>query len=216
MSKLRVFLADDHVVVREGLKSMVNHQPDMELVGEASDGQAALQQAIGLGPDVAILDISMPGLNGAQVVQRLKRVAPQVKVLALSIHEDIGYLHKLLEAGADGYVLKRSAGDELILAIRSVAAGNAYLDPALAGKVTESLIRKQTPQAWRQESELSEREGEVLRLIAKGYSNKEIAAQLGISVRTIETYRGRALDKLGLYSRVEIVRYALQRGWLED
>jgi DNA-binding NarL/FixJ family response regulator len=216
-AKLRIFLADDHAVVRQGLRALVNAQPDMEVIGEAADGRDALQHVSGCEPDIAVLDISMPGLNGAQVTERLKQLCPRIKVLALSVHEDKSYLRQALEAGASGYVLKRAAADELIRAIRTVAAGGVYLDPSLAGKVVGSFVNKSPQQLLRGEIEgapLSEREAEVIRLIAQGYTNKEIAVQLSLSVKTVETYKARSMEKLGLDSRAEIVRYALEQGWL--
>jgi DNA-binding NarL/FixJ family response regulator len=214
-ARLRILLADDHTVVREGLKTLVNAQPDMEVIAEAADGQAAWQKARQLLPDVVVMDVSMPTLGGAGATTQLRQVCPQVKVLALSMHEDKSYLRELLEAGASGYVLKRSAAEDLIRAIRTVAAGGVYLDPSLAGKIVGSFVRQPSLKGEIEGSELSDRETEVLRLIAQGYSNKEIAAQLAISVKTVETYKARSMEKLGLGSRVDIVRYALQRGWLQ-
>ncbi len=216
MDKLRIFLADDHAVVRAGLKTLVDAQSDMVVVGEASDGQAALEQMRDCPADVVIMDISMPELNGAAATDQLRQQCPDIKVLALSVHEDTGYLRKLLEAGASGYVLKRSAADTLIQAIRMVAAGGMYLDPAIAGKVVGSLLGKPVVVGDPMAAELSERETDVVRLIAQGYSNKEIATLLNLSVKTVETYKARAMEKIGLDSRVAIVRYALQRGWLQE
>ena len=216
MDKLRIFLADDHAVVRAGLKTLVDAQSDMIVVGEADDGQSALEQTRDCAADVVIMDISMPQLNGAAATAQLQQQCPNIKVLALSVHEDTGYLRKLLEAGASGYVLKRSAADTLIQAIRMVAAGGVYLDPAIAGKVVGSLLGKSVLVGDPAAAELSERETDVVRLIAQGYSNKEIATLLNLSVKTVETYKARAMEKIGLDSRVAIVRYALQRGWLQE
>jgi DNA-binding NarL/FixJ family response regulator len=215
MSKLRVFLADDHAVVREGLKTLVNGQPDMEVVGEASDGQLTCDRVRELLPHVVVMDVSMPVRNGAQATEELRATCPEVKVLALTVHEDKGYLRQLLEAGAAGYVLKRAAAVELIHAIRTVAAGGVYLDPALAGAVVGGYVRKPSSKAAGA-GELSEREVEVVRLIAAGHSNKEIAARLDLSIKTVETYKSRSLEKLGLSSRADLVRYALRRGWLQE
>jgi len=216
MDKLRIFLADDHAVVRAGLKTLVDAQSDMMVVGEASDGQSALEQMRDCAADVVIMDISMPQLNGSSATAQLQEQCPDIKVLALSVHEDTGYLRKLLEAGASGYVLKRSAADTLIQAIRMVAAGDVYLDPAIAGKVVGSLLGKSLVVRDPAAAELSERETDVVKLIAQGYSNKEIATLLNLSVKTVETYKTRAMEKIGLDSRVAIVRYALQRGWLQE
>ncbi|HEU5097727.1 MAG TPA: response regulator transcription factor [Roseiflexaceae bacterium] len=212
MAKLRIFLADDHSVVREGLKTLVNGQSDMVVVGEADNGAQVRQLAAECGADVVIMDISMPQLNGAEATAELRQQCPEIKVLALSVHEDSSYVRRLLDAGASGYVLKRSASEMLIHAIRLVASGGVYLDSTIAGK----LLGNRAGQVGegKPDVELSEREADVIRLIAYGYSNKEIATQLGLSVKTVETYKARAVDKLGLDSRVAIVRYALQRGWL--
>jgi two-component system response regulator NreC len=215
MNKLRIFLADDHAVLRDGLKALVNAQSDMEVVGEADNGRTACQKAKELLPDVVVMDISMPEMNGAQATKRLKEVCPQIKVLALTAHEDKGYLRHLIETGASGFVLKRAATLELIQAIRVVAANGAYIDPTLAGELLSTSMRKPQRDAP-DNKELSERETEVVRLVAWGYSNKEIAAQLRISVKTVETYKARLGDKLELKSRTEIVRYAVRRGWLQD
>ncbi|HJZ49169.1 MAG TPA: response regulator transcription factor, partial [Roseiflexaceae bacterium] len=157
-----------------------------------------------------------PRLNGAQATAQLREHCPDIKVLALSFHEDTSYLRKLLEAGASGYVLKRSAAEALIHAIRTVAEGGIYLDPSIAGKIVGSLIGKPAAGDELPDVELSERESDVIRQIALGYSNKEIAARLNLSVKTVETYKARAMEKIGLDSRVAIVRYALDRGWLQE
>ncbi|HEY9405013.1 MAG TPA: response regulator transcription factor [Pyrinomonadaceae bacterium] len=216
MSKLRIFLADDHAIIREGLKSLIEAQPDMSVVGETDNGRTAWREAKSLNPDVVVMDISMPELNGAKATELLKRDCPQTKVLALTVHNDQGYLHQLLKAGASGYVLKRAAPHELIRAIRAVAAGETYLDPTIVSDVVGSYVRKQSTREGQPQGELSEREAEVLRLIALGYSNKEIASRLDISVRTVETYKSRLMEKLNFHSRAEIVRYALLQGWLEE
>jgi len=214
--KLQIFLADDHVVVREGLKVLINAQPDMIVVGEAGDGHTAYQQTRECQPDVVIMDITMPELNGVEATAQLKRACPNIKVLALSVHEDTSYLRQLLTAGADGYILKHAAADDLIQAIRMVAAGGVYLDPALAGHVVARYVRVPAVASALRGTALSERETEVVQGIAQGYSNKEIAAQLTLSVKTVETYRARAMEKLGLESRAALVRYALERGWLRS
>lgn len=216
MAKLHIFIADDHPVLREGLKSLVNSQQDMEVIGEAADGNTASEKAVKLRPDVVVMDVSMPELNGAEATQRIRASWPDVKVLALTVHEDKGYLRRLLEAGAVGYVLKRTAAEELIHAIRTVAGGGLYLDPSLARTVVGGFIGQPSGKDASLTGELSEREAEVVRLIAAGHSNKEIAARLGLSVKTVETYKARSLEKLGLNSRADLVRYALQRGWLQD
>jgi DNA-binding NarL/FixJ family response regulator len=217
MSKTRVFLADDHAVVREGLKAMVACQHDMEVVGEADDGAVACERIRAILPDVVVMDVTMPGLNGALATERVMRECPGVKVLAITVHEDNAHLHQLLAAGAAGYVLKRAAPDELIRAIRVVAAGGVHLDPSMAGKLVSGIARRPTPAgATAAQPELSDREAEVIRLTAAGYGNKEIAARLDLSVKTVETYRARAMEKLDIHGRTDLVRYVIRRGWLQD
>ena len=216
MSTLRILLADDHAMMREGLRSLVNAQADMEVVGEAGDGRAALLKARELQPDVVVMDISMPELNGIQATERLKGCCRKAKVLALTAYDDGGYLRQLLEAGASGYVLKRAAAEELVKAIRVVAAGGVYLDPALAGRVVSGYIGRKRLRGEAQNTELSEREEEVMRLVAWGYTNKEVAAYLNISVKTVETHKTNLMEKLDLKGRADIVRYALRQGWLRE
>ena len=215
MTRLRVLLAEDHAIVREGLRALLEAQPDMEVVGEAADGREALEAARALGPDVVVMDISMPGLNGARATEAIRRDCPGTRVLALTMHEDRGYLRQLVQAGASGYLLKRAASQDLIHALRAVAAGGTYLDPALAGEILVGFAGKAPGRGSRREDELSDREAEVVRLIARGFSNKEIAAQLDLSSKTVETYKARSLEKLGLSSRSDLVSYAVQRGWLD-
>lgn len=212
---LRVFLVDDHEMVREGLKMLIQKQADMEVIGEADSGRAAWRQIKKLQPDIVVTDVSMRDMNGAQLTKRLSQEYPHIKVIALTGFEDQNYLRQLLQAGVSGYVLKRVAAKELIHAIRIVAVGGIYLEPSLAGRVVDGYIGRGTNTGINPAGDLSEREEEVLRGIAFGYSNKEIAAQLEISVKTIETYKTRLMEKLDLHSRVDIVRYALQREWLQ-
>ncbi len=218
MPKLRIFLVDDHPIVRKGLKALIVEQSDMEVVGEAGDGKTALSQVKELQPNVMILDFSLPDMNGFQVVERVKQICPGTNVLVLTIHEASGYLRQMFQAGASGYLLKRTAGEELAQALRIVAAGGAYLDPTLAGRMVSTLVNQSVSKnkSLVVGSKLSDREREVLRLIALGYSNKEIAIQLDLSAKTIETYKARLIEKLGLSSRSELVRYALNQGWLQD
>jgi DNA-binding NarL/FixJ family response regulator len=213
---LRVFLADDHAVVREGLKALINAEPGIKIIGEAADGLTACERVTTLKPDVVVMDVSMPGLTGSQATERLRRECPEVKVIALTVHEDKGYIRQLLAAGAVGYVLKRTAPEELIRAIRVVAAGEVYLDPRMAGKVVGGFVRRGAETRKPVGAALSEREVEVARLTAAGHSHKEIAARLEVGIKTVETYRARAMEKLGLKSRAELVRYAFQKGWLQD
>ena len=215
VAKLRIFLADDHTVVRAGLKALINEHPDMEVVGEAGDGKTACNLACEIMPDIVIMDVSMPEMNGVQAMHEMRERCPDVKVIALTVHEERSALRELMEAGASGYVLKRSAAEDLIHAIQVVARGDMYLDPSVAavalGKLTRSPVRGK-----RDSTELSDRETEVLQLIARGHSNKEIAGRLEISIKTVETYKARSMEKLGLAGRADIVRFAVRKGWLQD
>ena len=215
MPKLRVFLADDHAVVREGLKALINGQAGMEVVGEAADGRTACARAREIRPDVVVMDVSMPELNGVQATRQLRSQCPDVKVLALTVHEERSYLRDLIEAGASGYVLKRSAAEDLVHAVQVVARGDVYLDPSVTAVVLGKLSRAHPP-SDSSGLELSDRETEVLQLIAQGHSNREIASRLKISIKTVETYKARSMEKLGLTGRADIVRFALQKGWLKD
>lgn len=216
MNKLRVLLADDHKIVREGLTLLVNSQPDMEVVGEADNGRAAIALARELKPDVVVMDVSMPEVNGLEATKKLLRLYPEIKVLTLTRHADDGYLQQLLRAGASGYVLKLSAADELVRAIRAVVAGKTYLDPEMMEHIVEAAVGGKAARGPSADKELSKREREVLRFTALGYANKEIAARLSISVRTVEVHKANAMQKMGMKSRIDIVRYAILRGWLRD
>ena len=215
-SRLRILLADDHVTVRQGLKMLIESQGDMTVVSEASDGSTAVEQARTLRPDVVVMDISMPGMNGLVATRTLKSIQPDSVIVILTRHGDDAYLQELLRAGADGYVLKQSAASELVQAIRATAARNQYLDSALTARVTAGFLAKSGRRAQATGVSLSDREAEVLRLIAAGYSNKEIAAQLELSVKTVEVHKANASRKLGLKGRIDIVKYALLQGWLSD
>lgn len=212
--KLRVFLADDHPIVLAGIKALVMADEELEVIGEARDGRTALRLATELNPDVAVLDISMPGLSGTKLAEQLRVLCPNCKLLALTVHEDRGYLRQLLEVGVVGYVVKRSATDELIRAIHIVAAGGVYLDPSIAGKVLGSSHQGASERKAGTTANLSEREIDVLKLTAAGHSNKAVATELEIGVKTVETYKARAMEKLGFQTRVELVRYAVAKGWL--
>ena len=213
---LRIVLADDHAVVREGLKALINAQSDMRVVGEASDGEAACRVTVAQSPDVLVMDLSMPLLGGAEATARVRRECPGVKVLALTVHEERAYLTQLLRAGASGYVLKRAVAAELVHAVRIVASGGTYIDPAMVGSLVEGYLDRQDVATQPAHGPLSDREREVLMRIARGFSNKEIAAELELSVKTVETYKARVAEKLGLRSRVAIVRYAAEQGWLNQ
>jgi DNA-binding NarL/FixJ family response regulator len=214
--RLRILLADDHVVMRQGLKLLLEGQKDMVVVSEAGDGAAAIQQAQELKPDVIIMDISMPGMNGLVATRTLKRVLPDAAIVTLTRHGDDAYLQELMRAGASAYVLKQSAPSELIQAIRACAAGGQYLDSALTARVTAGFLGRDLKKPNQPGATPSERESEVLRLIAAGYSNKEIASRLTLSVKTVEAHKANAMRKLGLTGRIGIVKYAVLQGWLEN
>jgi len=213
MTKLRIFLAEDQTILRHSLKSLIENQSDLQVVGEAADGGEAVRLVKTLKPDVVVMDVSLPGTDGVQATQAIKRTSPEVKVLILTVHETRFQIRRALQAGASGYVVKRSAAEELIQALRAVAAQGVYLDRIVATKLVSGL--KPAGAAKTLHAGLSDREGEVLQLIALGYANKEIAARLNLSVKTVETFKARSMEKLGLRSRVDIVRHAMDRGWLD-
>ena len=208
---IRVSLADDHPFVLMGIRSLIEMEEEFEIASASSDGETAVADILQSRPDVAIIDISMPKLDGVQVIARLRAERPDLKMLALTVHEDAAYLHQVLRAGADGYLLKRSAAEEVVRAIHDVSAGQQFIDPAIARKVT-GLISGEAPPI----EALSEREIDVLRLLAQGFTSKEIADQLQIGVKTVETYKSRATTKLDLRTRAQIVRFAVTQGWLND
>jgi two-component system response regulator NreC len=210
----RVLLADDHETVRQGLKLLLNAQLDIEVVGEAADGREAVSQVKQIMPDVVVMDVSMPDLNGLAATRAVKEAAPEVAVVALTRHSDDAYVQELLGAGASGYVLKQSASAELVRAIRAAAAGQRYLDATLAARAADAYLARN---AGRQPNPtISERETNVLRMMALGHSNKEIGNALDISVKTVEVHKANAMRKLGLRGRIDVVRYAALNGWLKD
>jgi DNA-binding NarL/FixJ family response regulator len=215
-SRIRILLADDHVTVRHGLKLLIDSQPDLQVVAEASDGASALHLAISSNPDVVVMDISMPGMNGLVATQRLKEQRPRIAIVTLTRHSDDAYLQELLRAGVAGYVLKQSAPTELLQAIRAAAAGGQYLDSTMTARVTAGFLSRQGKKVREPGGTLSEREAQVLRLIASGYSNKEIAGRLALSVKTVEAHKSNAMKKLDLNGRIDIVKYALLQGWLHN
>ena len=215
MKQLQVLLADDHAMLLEGLKVLINSQPDMQVVAEANSGTEAVSKAKEYQPDVVVMDISMPGGNGLKATQTLKQMSPKTRILVLTRHDEPVYMRQLLQAGVEGYMVKRAAANALVSAIRTVAGGGVYVDPSLANRVVEGFVGR-TAADRLQEVKLSDREAEVLRLTAWGYSNKEIAGALRVGVKTVETYKARVMNKLGLNSRAEIVRYAVRQGWMDE
>ena len=216
MEKLRILLAEDHQTVREGIKLLVNAQPDMEVICEVGDGEQAIKESTRLKPDLLVMDISMPTMNGLKATKKLRELLPDIKILTLTRHTDDGYLKQLIGAGANGYVLKQSAPTDLLQAIRTVAAGNAYLDPSLTRKVMGGYVSRAESVRGESKGDLTDREEEVLRLISFGYSNKEIGSRLDVSVKTVEAHKANAMRKLGISSRIDIVRYAILQNWLQD
>lgn len=215
MSSIRVILADDHPVVLAGMKALLDGVADITVVGEATNGPSALRAFRETSPDIAVLDISLPEINGLKLAEIAAADFPKVKVLALTVHEDRAYVQPMMKAGARGYLLKRSAADELVRAIRSIADGGLYLDPAVAEMVVPTAPADQAA-GKPQLGELSQRETEVLQMISRGLSNKEIGGRLDISVKTVETHKARALEKLGIRTRAEIVRYGVAHRWLDE
>ena len=215
MKKLAVFIADDHALLREGLKSLIDSQADMRCVGEASDGQAAIDGAQRLSPDVVVLDVAMPKVNGLQATKQIVQACPKSKVLSLTRHSENSYVQELLKAGASGYVLKQSPSATLLAAIRTIASDQDYLDPAVTAKVIGGYVAKGASRIGTP-GHISERENEVLRLIALGYSNKEIAARLNLSVKTVEVHKANAMRKLNMRGRIDIVKFAVLQGWLDQ
>ena len=218
MNKVRILLADDHAVLRSGLRLLLEAQSDLKVVGEADNGQTALTLAESLQPDLILLDLTMPGLNGLDALPLLRRSAPDARLLILTMHDDEGYLRQALKTGAAGYVLKKAADSELLSAIRAVMRGEVYVHSAMTRILLEGLI----PDAVSSVSDdadpwagLSEREREVLRRVALGHTSAEIAEQLVLSVKTVETYRARGMEKLGLRSRAALVKFALGKGLLD-
>lgn len=212
-SKKRILLADDHTILRSGLRFMLASQEDLEIVGEASTGTETLKQCEILQPDLILLDLSMPVLGGLDVLPALRRIAPASKILVLTMHDDKHYLHQALQGGAAGYVLKKAADTELISAIRAVLNGEMYVHHSMMRFLLEDVLplKEQAGQTDLWES-LSEREQEVLRLVALGYTSSEIAEKLSLSAKTVETYRARGMEKLGLRNRAALVHFALSRG----
>ena len=215
---IRLLIADDHGVIRAGLQALFNAEPDLLVVGEAADGFNTLQLAQKLEPDVILVDVSMPGMGGVELIQYIKEVLPQAHTLILTVHEDEGLLREAIEAGASGYIVKRAIGSELIDAIRTVNMGNLYIHPTMTRALLKDIYAEPPSEEPSDESlvsTLTPREIEVLGFIAQGYTNRQIATDLGISVRTVEGHRANLVDKLGLQSRVDLMRYAKEFGLLE-
>jgi DNA-binding NarL/FixJ family response regulator len=212
MPKARILLVEDHVVLRQGLKALFAYEPDLEIVGEAGDGHEALELISELHPDVILMDISMPGLNGIETTQQIRRRYPQIKVVALSMHTDEEYVFQMLRAGASGYVLKQSNSMEVLLAIRTALTGGSFLSPLISNTVINEYIQRVGAGGYSSSHLLTKREREVLQFLAEGFSNQEIAQQLNISVKTVESHRSNMMNKLGLSNKTELIKYAIRQG----
>jgi len=209
--KIRILLADDHKLVRQGFRLILLSQPDMEVVGETSNGREAVELAKSLSPDLVVMDVTMPELNGIEATRRIRESSPRVRVLALSVHRDAVYVREIIRAGAEGYLLKESADTDLLAAVRSVAEGNSYLSP----EVSSAILTDYRKHATNPIDLLTSREREILQLVAEGKTNKEIATTLRLSVYTVDGHRTRIMDKLNLHSVGELVRFAVRNGLID-
>jgi DNA-binding NarL/FixJ family response regulator len=211
--KIRVLVADDHTIVRQGLRAVLEREPDIEVVGEAADGREAVKKALALLPDVVVMDVSMPALNGLEATARIYREAPKVRILALTMHSSEEYVYSFLKAGARGYLLKESAASDLVDAIREVRYGNTYLHPSISIKVINEYLKRPDPRLRSGPSALlTPREREILQLIAEGHTNKDMAELLQLSVKTVEAHRTRVMEKLQIHNVAGLTRYAISRG----
>ena len=215
MEKIRILLADDHTLMRSGIRALLEDEPGLTVIGEAEDGRSAVAQACKLGPDLVIMDIAMPLLNGLEATRQIRQQCPHVRVLILSMHDNEEYIRQVLEAGAMGYILKDAAARELISAIRSVYRGEAVLSPAVTRLVIEDYLRWGGTRPQAESDGLSPREREVLQLIAEGYTNKQIAEILSISIKTVQAHRNNLMGKLDLHDRGELIKYAIQKKIIE-
>ena len=212
-NKLKIVLADDHTILREGLRALLTSDPDFEVVGEARDGREAVRCVEKLGPDLLLMDLSMPRMSGMDAIREIKKRYPATRIIALTVHKTEEYLLTTLQAGADGYVLKDATHDELVMAIKNVMGGKSYLSPGVSEKVIEGYLEgkgnSRSVSSW---ESLSQREREVLKLIAEGYKNKDIAADLCISLKTVEKHRANLMKKLDLHNAAALTVYAVERG----
>jgi len=215
VEKIRILLADDHTLMRSGIRALLEDEPGLTIIGEAEDGRSAVAQACRLEPDVVVMDIAMPLLNGLEATRQIRQQCPHVRVLILSMHENEEYIRQVLEAGAMGYILKDAAARELISAIRSVYRGEAVLSPAVTRLVIEDYLRWGGTRPQEEADGLSPREREVLQLIAEGYTSKQIAEILSISIKTVQAHRNNLMQKLDLHDRGELIKYAIQKKIIE-
>ena len=216
MDRIRIVIADDHSIVREGVRMILSGQEDFEVVGEASTGREALAQARALRPDVVVMDISMPDMTGIQATGEIRKELPSVQVLGLTMHEEESYVFELLKMGAAGYVLKRAAAEDLVAAVRAAHRGEAFLYPSVAKMVVQDYLQRASAKEKEKALDgLTEREREVLTLIAEGLTNQAIASKLFISIKTVQTHRAHIMEKLNLHDRTELVRYAIRKGLIQ-
>lgn len=215
MSKMKVLIVDDHVIVREGLRALLETQPDIKIVGEAANGQEALNKVVEVKPDIVLMDITMPGINGLEATRQIKQRNPDVKILVLTVHEGDEYFFKMLTAGASGYFVKGGSSNELVSAMRIVRQGDVYLCPTVAKKLLgEYLQRVRTGNNKKDYNGLTNRERQILKLIAEGDSNQKIAELLVLSPTTVQTHRTHIMAKLGIHNRTELVKYAIRHGFI--
>ncbi len=213
MSKIKVFLAEDHTIVRKGIRSLLDGQPDIEVVGEAANGREAVEQVQKLQPDIVLMDITMPELNGLEATVRIKKEQPHIKVLVLTMYTNEEYIHQLLQAGASGYLDKHTAPNELLLAIQAVHRGDPFLSPSISKTIIEEYLRQsEETELDDNYHKLSSREREVLQLLAEGYSYKDVAEKLQISVKTVGVHRVNIMEKLNISNSAELVKYAIRKG----
>ncbi len=217
MSKITVLVVDDHAIVRDGVRLILEAQPDIEVVGEASDGKEALEKVRRLSPAVVVMDIAMPGMNGLDATTAIKQEMPGVQVLALTMHADHGYFFEVLNAGASGYVLKGGSSADLLAAIRAVSEGGVYIHPSVAGNLVSDFLKRMGPGEEKARYDgLSDRERQVLTRIAEGKTSQQIAEELFLSINTVQTHRAHIMEKLQLHNRTDLIRYALRRGLIAE
>lgn len=215
MTKIRLILADDHILVRSGLRMLLEAQPDMEIVAEVENGLQAVNQALALQPDIVLMDVMMPEMNGIEATRKIKELLPQTAVVALTMYEDEQYFYEMLRAGASGYVPKRAAPDVLVSAIHAVSEGEIYLYPSVTAHLVNDYLEREAGNQASVLADLTPRELEVMSLIADGLSNPEIGEKLGISVKTVDRHRENIMRKLGVHSRIDLVKYAIKEGLID-